>query len=305
MFFIAVGVSNMANRRADIRNRIMLDRAIKEHDGAAQQDWESAPRSLRFQSVADSSALLADVERSARLGENESEKSKLQRELVRAGYFRPNSAFRFQVIRIVLLIALPALTAIAMPAFGIALEPPTRNAVLAAVAGLGFLLPGRWLARRQRLLHQQCRDGFPDFLELMVVCTEAGLSPRAAIDRIARDMAQTYPYLGANLYLMSLELRAGATLAAAIANLGRRIALDDVHNLGSLLQQTEQLGTSMGEALRVYSEEMRDKRMSRAEEKAHALPVKLVVPLGIYVFPVMLVVIGLPVFLRIKAAMFQ
>jgi tight adherence protein C len=304
MFFLGVGATRMANRRADIRHRIMLDRAVKSDGGAAPQDWEHAPRSLRFHSVAESSAMLADIERSARSGEKESEQTKLQHELARAGYFGASSVFWFNVIRFGLLIGLPAVGLIALPAFGFALTPQTRNAVLAALGGVGFLLPRRWLAHRQKLLHQQCRDGFPDFLDLMVVCTEAGLAPRAAIDRIARELAQTYPYLGANLYLMTLELRAGVSLAEAIANLGRRTALDDVNNLGSLLQQTEQLGTSMGEALRVYSEEMRDKRMARAEEKAHALPVKLTVPLGIFVFPVMLVVIGLPVFLRIKAAMF-
>jgi tight adherence protein C len=301
MFFIGVGATRVANRRADIRNRILLDRTIKEDSGAPEQEWENAPRSLRFQSVAESSALLADVERNAKPGEKESEKTKLQRELARAGYFGPNSAFWYHVIRFGLLIGLPVLAMIALPAFGFELHP----SLLAAVAGAGFILPRRWVGYRQKLLHQQCRDGFPDFLDLMVVCTEAGLAPRAAIDRISRELAQTYPYLGANLYLMTLELRAGVSLAEAIGNLGRRTALEDVNNLGSLLQQTEQLGTSMGEALRVYSEEMRDKRMARAEEKAHALPVKLVVPLGIFVFPVMLVVIGLPVFLRIKAAMFQ
>jgi tight adherence protein C len=305
MFFVGFGATRVANRRADIRNRIMLDRAIKEDGGALAQDWESAPRSLRFQSLAESSALLADVERSARSGEKETEKTKLQRDLGRAGYFGANRVLWFHVIRFGLGIGLPALALVALPAFGVALHPSTRNALLCTLAGAGFFFPARWLAYRQGVLHQQCRDGFPDFLDLMVVCTEAGLAPRAAIDRIARELAQTYPYLGANLYLMCLELRAGVTLAEAIANLGRRTALEDVNNLGSLLQQTEQLGTSMGEALRVYSEEMRDKRMARAEEKAHALPVKLTVPLGIFVFPVMLVVIGLPVFLRIKAAMFQ
>ncbi len=305
MFFVVFGATRAANRRSEIRNRILLDRTLKENGGAAEQDWENAPRSLRFQSVAESSALLADVERSARSGEKETEKTKLHRDLVRAGYFGTSAVFWYQMSRIGLGLALPVLAAIALPRFGVELAPGTRNAVLATLAGVGFIAPARWVARRQRLLHQQCRDGFPDFLDLMVVCTEAGLAPRAAIDRIAREMAQTYPFLGANLFLMSLELRAGATLAEAIANLGRRTALDDVNNLGGLLQQTEQLGTSMGEALRVYSEEMRDKRMSRAEEKAHALPVKLVVPLGIYVFPVMLVVIGLPVFLRIKAVFFQ
>lgn len=305
MFFIGVGAMRSANRRADIRNRILLDRTVKEDSGASEQDWENAPHSLRFRSVAESSALLADVERNARSGEKETDKTKLQRDLARAGYFGANATFWYLVIRFGAGIGLPAAGFFALPAFGVELEPSTRNALLCALAGAGFFVPAWWLRHRQGVLHQQCRDGFPDFLDLMVVCTEAGLAPRAAIDRIARELAQTYPYLGANLYLMCLELRAGVSLAEAIANLGRRTALEDVNNLGSLLQQTEQLGTSMGDALRVYSEEMRDKRMARAEEKAHALPVKLTVPLGIFVFPVMLVVIGLPVFLRIQAAMLQ
>jgi tight adherence protein C len=305
VFFVGMGATRVANRRTEIRNRIMLDRGLRADGGAPEQDWENAPRSLRFQSVAESSALLADVERSARSGEKETDKTKLQRDLARAGYFSANATFWYLVIRFGLGIGLPVLAFFALPVFGVALHPSTRNAVLCAMAAVGFFLPAQWVVHRQKVLYQQCRDGFPDFLDLMVVCTEAGLAPRAAIDRIARELAQTYPYLGANLYLMCLELRAGVSLAEAIANLGRRTALEDVNNLGSLLQQTEQLGTSMGEALRVYSEEMRDKRMSRAEEKAHALPVKLTMPLGLFVFPVMLVVIGLPVFLRIKAAMFQ
>ena len=304
VFFIGAGAMRAANRRANIRHRILLDRTIKEDSGAPEQDWENTPRSLRFQSVADSSAMLAQVERNARSGD-ETEKSKLKGDLVRAGYFGESSAFWYHTARFGLGIMLPAITALALPFFGFDLASSNRNAVLATVAGLGFFFPGWWLRGRQKKLQQQCRDGFPDFLDLMVVCAEAGLAPRASIDRIARELAQTYPFLGANLYLMSLELRAGVSLPEAINNLGRRTALDDVSNLGALLYQTEQLGTSMGEALRVYSEEMRDKRMARAEEKAHALPVKLVGPLGIFVFPVMLVVIGLPVFLRIKAAMFQ
>jgi tight adherence protein C len=305
MFFLILGMTGLASRRADIRNRILLDRAIKSDGAMPEQEWEAMTRSLRFQSIADSSALLSRVERGARAGEKENEKTRLQRELIRAGYFGTHNVFRYQLVRLGLTVGLPLLASIVLARFGLEPQPSTRFATLAAFAAIGFLLPGRWLVRRQRILQQQCRDGFPDFMDLMVVCTEAGLSPRAAIDRIAREISQAYPYLGANLYLMSLELRAGATLAEAIGNLARRTGLEEVQNLGSLLEQTEQLGTSMGEALRVYSDEMREKRMSRAEEKAHALPVKLVLPLGLFVFPVMLVVIGLPVILRIKNALFQ
>jgi tight adherence protein C len=187
---------------------------------------------------------------------------------------------------------------------GTTISPSAELGVLTALAGVGFLLPGRYIVQRQKAMRQQCRNGFPDFMDLMVVCAEAGLSPRAAIDRISREIAHSYPYLGANLYLMSLELRAGGSLAEAVESLARRTSIEEVANLGSLLAQTEQLGTSLTDALRIYSDEMRDKRLSRAEEKAHALPVKLTLPLGIYIFPVMLVVIALPIFIRIRHALF-
>ncbi len=141
-------------------------------------------------------------------------------------------------------------------------------------------------------------------MDLMVVCAEAGLSPRASLDQVARELIGSFPYLGANLYLTSLELRAGRPLHEAIDNLERRVRIDEIKSLGSLLRQAEELGSSLTQALRVFSEEMRDKRLTRAEERAHALPVKLVFPLAIYVFPVMLVVIMLPLAIRIKTALF-
>ncbi len=147
---------------------------------------------------------------------------------------------------------------------------------------------------------RECREGFPDFIDLMVVCTEAGLGPRAALDRLSREIAQTHAVLGAHLYLASLEIRAGSSLHEALLNLAKRTQVQEAAVLASLLEQTEQLGTSMTDALRVYSDEMRERRLVRAEEKAHALPAKLVLPLAFFVFPVILIVIMLPAVLRIK-----
>ena len=142
--------------------------------------------------------------------------------------------------------------------------------------------------------------GFPDFIDLMIVCAEAGLGPRAAIDRLSREIAKTYPILGAHLYLASVEIRAGSSLHQALFNLSRRTQVEEAATLASLLEQTEQLGTSVTDALRVYRDEMRERRVLRAEEKAHSLPAKLVLPLGIFVFPVLLIVILLPAIIRIQ-----
>jgi tight adherence protein C len=304
MFFFILAVTDLVQRRNDVRKRAAYDIGSDRSGISLDEPWESTGRSLRFQSYAENSALLARVERNQKRKEKEDERTRLERELVSAGFFGPTSVLWFKAVRLSFLTGLPLLLYIGLTLAGPEMETSARIALVAATSAVGFLLPGRYLAQRQKAMRAQCSDGFPDFMDLMLVCAEAGLSPRAAVDRISREIAQTYPFLGANLYLMSLELRAGSTLADAMEGLARRTRVAEVINLGLLLQQSEQLGTSLTDSLRVYSEEMRDKRMTRAEEKAHALPVKLTLPLGIYIFPVMLVVIALPIVVRIRAALF-
>lgn len=305
MFFFVLGVSDIVQRRNDIRRRASFDPGLDYTSMTANDTLESSERSLRFQSFVQNTALLAKIERGQRsTQEKETEKTKLERELVSAGFFGSNSTLWFQGIRFTLLVGVPLIMHIAISLSETAFPQSTHMAILAAAGGVAFLLPGRYLVQRQKAMRQQCRDGFPDFMDLLVVCSEAGLSPRAAIDKISREISHSYPYLGANLYLMSLELRAGSSLVDAIDGLARRTQIEEVINLGSLLQQTEQLGTSLTDTLRIYSDEMRDKRLSRAEEKAHALPVKLTLPLGLFIFPVMLVVIALPIIVRIQNSFF-
>src|SRR5215213_1556414 len=171
-------------------------------------------------------------------------------------------------------------------------------------AGVGYFLPTLYLRRRvaQRVVAH--RMGFPDFMDLMVVCAEAGLSMEAAIERIARELVEGYPSLAENLYMVSLEIRAGKTFADAFERMGERLGIDEAMMLSTLLQQSAELGTSLSNSLRVYSDEMRGKRLSRAEEKAYSLPAKLTVPLILFVFPVLLFVLMLPVVIRFSHASF-
>jgi tight adherence protein C len=148
----------------------------------------------------------------------------------------------------------------------------------------------------------QHRTGFPDFMDLMVVCAEAGLSMEAGIERIARELVEGYPSLAENLYMASLKIRAGKTFTEAFERLGERLGIEEAMMLATLLQQSAELGTSLSSSLRVYSDEMRNKRLSRAEEKAYSLPAKLTVPLILFVFPVLLFVLMLPVVIRISGA---
>ena len=301
MFLFVLAVTDVYQRRNDIRKRAQFFE-FGQNGVLADEESEESRRSLRFQSMAEHTAVMAKVERQQKLDWNESEKTALQRDLVAAGFFGTNNVMWYQAIRLLLLVGLPMIVSIMMSFAGISLQSVSGYAMLLAVGAAGFLLPGRFLVYRQNSMRQQCRDGFPDFMDLMVVCAEAGLSPRAAIDRISREISYSYPFLGANLYLMSLELRAGASLSEAVDSLAFRTRIEEISNLGSLLVQTEQLGTSLTDALRVYSDEMRDKRLSKAEEKAHSLSVKLTLPMGLFIFPVMLVVIALPLISRIRNA---
>jgi tight adherence protein C len=137
-------------------------------------------------------------------------------------------------------------------------------------------------------------------MDLLVVCADAGLSMEAALDRVGRELADSYPSLGANIHMATLEIRAGRSMSEALEHLGDRLGLEEARSFAMLLQQSEELGSSMSDALRVYSDDMRHKRLSRAEEKAYSLPAKLSVPLILCVFPVLVIVIMLPAYVRVK-----
>jgi tight adherence protein C len=163
----------------------------------------------------------------------------------------------------------------------------------------GYLAPTLYVDRRIAARRDQHRAGFPDFMDLLVVCTDSGLSMEAALERVGRELGDSYPSLCANIHMANLEIRAGRSMADALEHLGDRLALDEARSFATLIQQSIELGSSVTEALRIYSDDMRHKRLSRAEEKAYSLPAKLAVPMMACIFPVLFVVILLPVFVRL------
>ena len=165
---------------------------------------------------------------------------------------------------------------------------------------LGYLGPSFYLDKLIGMRRQEYRSGFPDFMDLLVVCADAGLSMEASLERIGRELADSYPTLSANIHMTNLEIRAGRTMSDALEHFGDRLGLEEVRAFATLIQQSDELGSSITDALRVYSDDMRHKRLSRAEEKAYSLPAKLALPMMLCIFPVLFVVILLPVFVRIK-----
>jgi len=228
----------------------------------------------------------------------------LRHELRVAGFLSPQAIGVFYLVRFMLGVGLPVALLVIYPF--VAPESPFAVTMgLALVAALlGFYLPNAYLSRRIRLIRETHRQGFPELLDLLVVCTEAGIGIEAAVDRVGRELTQLYPHLATQIHMLNLELRAGRSLPDALDRFAEYLGIDEARSFATLIQQSQELGTSLVEALRVYSDEMRDKRLARAEEKAHALPAKMVLPLGLCIFPVMLVVTMLPVILRISKVFF-
>jgi len=163
---------------------------------------------------------------------------------------------------------------------------------------LGYFGPGVFISRRITGRVNEHRQGFPDFMDLLVVCADSGLSMEASLDRVGREMGEAYPSLCMNIQMTNLEIRAGSSMSVALENFGERIGLEEGRSFSVLIQQSMELGSSITDALRIYSEDMRHKRLSRAEEKAYGLPSKLALPMMLCIFPVLFIVILLPVVVR-------
>jgi tight adherence protein C len=221
----------------------------------------------------------------------------LRARLIQAGVYSPHGAAYFFLARGAGAVALGVAAFVVLPMFGFATN---LSFWLFVIAGgvLGYLVPSFYLDRRIKKKRLEHQSGFPDFMDLLVVCADAGLSMEASLDRVGRELGVSYPSLAANIHMANLEIRAGRTMTEALEHLGDRLGLEEARSFATLIQQSDELGSSISDALRVYSDDMRHKRLSRAEEKAYSLPAKLAIPMMVCIFPVLFVVILCPVIVR-------
>jgi tight adherence protein C len=166
-------------------------------------------------------------------------------------------------------------------------------------AAIGLYLPSLFIRARADRREREIINAFPDALDLMLVCVEAGLALESAFDRVGKEMALTHPLLAEQLGTVVLELRAGRSREDALRRMAERTGADEIRAFATLLIQSTNLGTSIAQTLRVYASEMRERRRMRAEEKAHRLPVLLSVPLVACMLPVMIGVLMLPAVIRV------
>lgn len=226
------------------------------------------------------------------------ERHKTQQDLYRAGFRTPQALQTFYALKAVLTILLAGAVLVGAQ---FSAEVTTNELLLyvASAAAIGLLLPNyvlsKKLAARMRLL----RNGFPDALDLLVVCVESGLGLGPAIQRVADELNVSHPELSIELAMVNAEMRAGMQREEALRNLADRTGLPDIRGLVGLLVQSMRFGTSVADALRIYSEEFRDKRMQAAEEQAAKIGTRMIFPLVLCMFPVFFVVAVGPAALRI------
>ncbi len=221
--------------------------------------------------------------------------------LVHAGYRSPRAGAIYWGLRFMAAAALGVGAGLALPILG------TKAAVtlLGAVyfAAMGFVLPLLVVRAKARRRQHEVVLALPDALDLLVVCVEAGLGLNQAFVRVADEIHALSETLAAEMHLLNLEIRAGKPREEALRNLFNRTGVEDIRALMLMLIQADRFGTSIGNALRVHSETLRDKRKQRAEEAAAKTTIKLIFPLVLCIFPAMFVVLVGPGLIQIIEAL--
>ena len=226
----------------------------------------------------------------------------LRQRLAAAGFTKTYAPRVYTLVRLVMVVGLPGLV---LTFFWMTASSPSVVKLyvsLIAAAGLGLYLPSVFIRAKADRRQQELINGFPDALDLMLVCVEAGLGLEAAFARVGMEITSSHPRLAEQFGAVVLELRAGRSHEDALRRMADRAGADEIRAFGTLLIQSTKLGSSIAQTLRTYASEMREKRRMRAEEKAHRLPVLISIPLVACMLPTMIGVLMLPAMIRVMRA---
>ena len=268
-------------------------------EGGAYGGTELVGASLRSQTAESAWLKLVNGIEKAGLSLVHTRGDELRRKLVAAGYKAPYAPRLYTLIRLVLVIGLPTTVFLSMYLTGAMPGLMHLYFIISVSALAGLYLPTVFIAAKADRRQRDIINGFPDALDLMLVCVEAGLGMDSAFARVGMEMTDSHPRLAEQFGAVVLELRAGRSHEDALRRMADRAGVDEIRAFATLLIQSSKLGSSIAQTLRIYAAEMREKRRMRAEEKAHRLPVLLSVPLVGCMLPVMIGVLMLPAVIRV------
>ena len=224
---------------------------------------------------------------------NLDELSRMRRRLIQAGYRKPSAIRVYYLAKAVLALGFAVVAAMVLPFVAGAVPLPIVALVIMTTMLFGYLFPSFWVERRIEYRRMDAELGFPDLLDMLLICIEAGNGLDQACRRVTREIRLVNLVLAEELAVVNDELYAGKSRTAVFRDFADRLAVPDISAFAAVLRQSDEFGVSIAETLRVYAAELRDKRVMRAEEKANLMPIKLA--LGSIAFtipPTMLIMAG-------------
>ncbi len=271
---------NLASQRM---KRVLADNAAGDPSGAANHPTRWLER------VAHATRPLAKLS----VPDTGYESSALRRRFMNAGIRSATAPMAFFGVKTVLALSLPLLAFVVVTLTQTQMQGASLLFAMLLASTIGYYLPNYVLAKAIGRRQREIFESFPDALDLMTVCMEAGLGTEAAMSKVAEDMVHKSPPLSEELRLVNLELRAGSPRDRALRNLAMRTGVEEVEGFVTMIIQADRFGTSIAQSLRVHSETVRTRRRQKAEEAAAKIPLKLLFPLIFCIFPaLMLVIIG-------------
>ena len=265
-----------------------MDRIRAERDGHRVDDIGTLTRNKR---ASGKTSKIVERLSSYLQPDDEEELGATRMLMVRAGYPQRDAVRTLYAAQLVLAVGLLSAGVFYVLAFGSGLSA-AMMALYAVGPGLaGYYAPKYWLQKRAEARQGEIVDGFPDALDLLLICVEAGQSLDQAIQRMAMEIEPSYPALAQEFLLVGQEMRAGKDKGDVLRAMATRCDIQDITSFVTVLIQSHSFGTSIAEALRVYAAEMRDKRVMRAEEKANVLPTKLTVGTMMFCVPPLLIIL--------------
>ena len=289
---IVYGLVVTLGDRREVRERLVSGA------GASSQSADMNPAGLRVHDARGAWVSLVTAIEKTGIPLVDTKDATLRSRLVAAGYTQEHAPRIYSLVRLIMVIGLPIGIFALMWASGSS-PSLTKLYFVGMIAALfGLYLPSVWIRAKADRRQREIINGFPDALDLMLVCVEAGLGLEAAFTRVGMEMTRSHPLLAEQLGSVVLELRAGRSQEDALRRMADRAGADEIRAFATLLIQSNKLGSSIAQTLRTYAGEMRERRRMRAEEKAHRLPVLLSIPLVTCMLPVMIGVLMLPAVIR-------